>query len=884
VISVNHANMKHFSALLFQVYVLSLCSVSQATVSGNRERGREAKEFINTWLVAGMFDNDDANSGLVKDWIGESTVTPREAQMSDACTWRYFDDRLFSRNYDDYQDLYSYFKVKKGQSIAAKVVYAHVYLHCLTATGAELRVGADNAFRVWINGVFVGESTVGYPRRDSIRLPVTLATGWNRLLVKVANQEEGRLGFYARLCDAQGESLDGLTVSANGPEGVLSITTRDMPEARTGVLPTGYREWPYVGAMPQLDQFRPPQPQGPNELREAFVIVTPEIMMQASWLSLQAQGGTPPYRWTIRQGDLPPGLKLRASGQITGTLAAYAELKDYTFRVGVRDAAGNREEKPFSITVRERPNKWVEECRLTALIHGPENLPDGQYDAFVKLMKRQGYGLAMPICFNNGDQLFRWPSRYATQRKTADDVVLKYKTFLETNGIPFGMYIGGIVDAQFTVNQTLPMLEEALTAYHPKALWFDWLGGDNESLDALYSMIRSHDPELVIVLNGHKRCNNGDWDIINFEGWKAWGKDMWGRWPVAVPWPKAHTPESWRLLVQPEWEMAKGVSSDWQEYLRVQLSLIGEGFIANMDHSFTLGSVQTASNLLETPLMDCHRKMADWANPEGLEPLYRAYTGVYPGPLENAFWGYNTINLARDTIYLHILSNARGKTGLPADPSLTVMPLRERVRRAIYMNTGQDIPFEQRGTASDPTVTFDLHDLEADPVDSIIKIELVSPFPDPSKTPVRRQMDCTANLAYCKPARLLSADGRRTLFTSNKQYAFQGVDGNPKTSAAGACEYAWTYEVDLERVVLIDRIIVSFRDDGFATEYNILVADDDEVWKSVVHANVDRGGSHEHRILPVEAQCIRVQAVKPSGRGQLGGQMSIAELQVYSVE
>jgi hypothetical protein len=63
------------------------------------------------------------------------------------------DDRLFSRNYDDYQDLFSYFKVKRGEPIAAKVAYAHVYVHSLNSQTAQLRVGADNMFKAWLNGL-----------------------------------------------------------------------------------------------------------------------------------------------------------------------------------------------------------------------------------------------------------------------------------------------------------------------------------------------------------------------------------------------------------------------------------------------------------------------------------------------------------------------------------------------------------------------------------------------------------------------------------------------------------------------------------------------------------------------------------------------------------
>jgi len=858
---------------------LALAIAGASCLFAEPERDAAAKDYVNTWLVVGTFDNAVANGGLQKDWIGEATVAPREGVVTGGRAWRYFDDRLFSRNYDDYQDFYSYFKIKLGESVAAKAVYAHTYLFATAATQAELRLGADNAFKAWVNGAAVGESTQGHPRRDAVKLPVNLHAGWNRLLLKVANAEEGRLGFYARLCTPSGDALSGVTASVNGPEGPLAVSTRDMPEAHTGTLPAGYREWPYVGAMPQADQIK--SPPGSDGVLDAFIF-TREIMMQAADLMLQAQGGTPPYRWMLRSGDLPPGLALHSDGRIVGTVAAYAELRDYAFRVRVLDARGGRADKTLSIAIRERPNKWVEDGRLTALIHAPETLPDGQHDAFAKLMKAQGYGLAMPISYNNGDLLFRWPGRFATQKKTASDVVLKFKTALEANGVPFGMYLGNlnVGDPQFTVNQSLPMLDEALCTYHPRALWFDWSGVDGESLDALYSMIKSRDPDLVIILNGHVRGNNGDWDIVDFEGWSAWGKEMWGVWPANIPWPKKHTPETWRLLTQPDFGYSKGVSADWQEYLRVQLSLIGEGFIANIDHSVTIVPATPVKDFLDTPLMQCHKKMAEWANPKGLEPLYHAYTGVSPGPLENAFWGYNTINTARDTVYLHILRNARGKTGLPPDPSLTVWPLHQKVKRVTCMNTGKKLGFEQRGTSSDPTLTIDIRKAHQDPVDTVLKIELAAALPDPLRTPPPAPAQ-TNNIALNKPSRLLSADGQRTLTPSAHQFANKGVDGKLDTSAAGAGEWAWTYEVDLQRVVPINRLVTAFRADGFATEYNILVSEDGTEWKNVVHATSDRGGSFEHKITTTEAQFVRVQAVKPNAEGQPGAQMSIAELEVF---
>ncbi len=107
-----------------------------------------------------------------------------------------FDDRLFSRNYDDYQDLFGYFQVKRRESVAAKVAYAHVYAHSDAAQEAQLRIGADNEFKAWVNGVLVAASTGSNPQRDAVKAAAKLQAGWNRILVKIANQEAGRLGFY----------------------------------------------------------------------------------------------------------------------------------------------------------------------------------------------------------------------------------------------------------------------------------------------------------------------------------------------------------------------------------------------------------------------------------------------------------------------------------------------------------------------------------------------------------------------------------------------------------------------------------------------------------------------------------------------------------------
>ena len=849
-------------------------------MSRRAENPSPTANFINTWLVLGCFDNDPKNAGYERDWIQETTIEPRQGLICGGKTWRYFDDRLFSRNYDDYQDLFGYFKVKRGESVAARVAYAHVYVYSDVAQEGQLRIGADNEFKAWLNGVLAASSTRGNPQRDAVKADAKLRAGWNRILVKIANQEEGRLGFYARLSDKDGRPLGGVTCCADSPGEKLTVGTRAMADIGTGVTPVGWRQWPYVGAQPDVRAIWNGTDQ--EAILKTFIL-NRELMMQASAFVLQAAGGKPAYHWSLCGGDLPPGLSLGGDGSITGVVAAYAKLQQYKFQVRVKDAQGAVAYQDLAIDVKERPNRWYEEGRLVALIHAPERTPKGDCDAMARLMKAEGYRVGMPISYNNGDARFRWPSRFAKPGyATPQDAIAPYKAALEKAGLKFGMYMGNLnnSDPNFTPNQAICVVEEAIQRYHPAAFWFDWSGLDGESLDSLYSMIRSYDPRILIILNGHIRGSNGDWDEVCFEGWDAWGPGMWEVWPVPIPWPKTHAPESWRLLVEPGCSHSRGIVSDWQEYLRVQLSLIGEGFVANIDHSPTIIG-QAADRLLDLPLMQHHQKMAAWANPPGRPPLWPSYTQVNPGPFAAAAWGYNAINLAKDAIYLHILKNARGKTGLPPDSSLTVGPIDRKVKKVTWMNGDRRLPFMQRGTSTDRTITIELAGVQADPVATIMKIELAEPLPEPTAPPARAAIP-PGNLASFKPARLLSLDGTRQCIPSAKQFASKGVDGLPATSAAAGGEWAWTYQVDLGRLYRIDRIVVSFRKDGYATQYNLLVSDGGVAWKTVVQVpNNDRDGAHPSTFPAAEAQYVRVQGVKPNGPSQRGGQMSITELEVY---
>jgi hypothetical protein len=62
-----------------------------------------------------------------------------------------------------------------------------------------------------------------------------------------------------------------------------------------------------------------------------------------------ADGGTPPYRWSLLAGQLPPGLSLTTSpGRITGTPSTAGT---FTFTLRVADQGGQQAARQFSITI-----------------------------------------------------------------------------------------------------------------------------------------------------------------------------------------------------------------------------------------------------------------------------------------------------------------------------------------------------------------------------------------------------------------------------------------------------------------------------------------------------------------------------------------------------
>lgn len=137
------------------------------------------------------------------------------------------------------------------------------------------------------------------------------------------------------------------------------------------------------------------------------------------------------------------------------------------------------------------------------------------------------------------------------------------------------------------------------------------------------------------------------------------------------------------------------------------------------------------------------------------------------------------------------------------------------------------------------------------------------------------------NLAYRKPARLLSLDGGHELVPSGgSQTARQGVDGQQGTTAQGANEWPWTFHVDLLNTVDVRRVKVVFGS-GFPTQWQVLLSADGATWTTIGESDAGDGAPLELACAPTRARYVRVRSLKPDGPNQPGAQMAVAELEVY---
>ncbi|MFW5966806.1 MAG: DUF3857 domain-containing protein [Persicimonas sp.] len=161
---------------------------------------------LRDWQMVGPFDNpsmDGLHAPLPPE---EGEAGPYAGKMVEV-DWR--EAPAFDR-------LCDYSLSSAVEPSSAAVVYMATEIEAERAGPARLLLGADGAFKAWLNGEPIAQRDEDTGLRvDGEAWPVELERGKNQLLIKVGSTGSGGLGLAARLVDANLEPIEDIDTRAH---------------------------------------------------------------------------------------------------------------------------------------------------------------------------------------------------------------------------------------------------------------------------------------------------------------------------------------------------------------------------------------------------------------------------------------------------------------------------------------------------------------------------------------------------------------------------------------------------------------------------------------------------------------------------------------------
>lgn len=592
-----------------QKIIFSPC---QRTDEGNVAPNHLGFNEVEAWGVPGETGSGDPEPmGNISPVLGEDFGDTQ---------WQYFDDRIFNRNTDDWQDLSGYFTVKQGLETSGKYVYAHTYVYSDKEQDAQLRFVTSGLHKVYVNDMLVDQNStaVESSNKDQYIRTIHLKQGWNKVMLEIKHERTSYVGFYARItttangadANSPGDLLEGITCSVIGPhtqDNQLSVATQgldidkeafDQRNAEAGIesnmypdneLPNGYVQWPYVW-------------------NKAIHKVNESYATQASKFQFEAAGGTPGYTWEIIEGKLPDGLTLLEDGQIDGYCTTEGE---YPFTIQVTDAEGNTAIKKTSITVKERPNKWFEEGKMSALSHNTggysQNFdPNFSFDMWAERAKEAGMTMLSTEAVQG---IYFWPApgsfpgdpNGAAERQHPNttevvngvrqpkDMVGQVKEAAERHGLRFGVYYASegsnrIVDSRVNCSSGFYMnVEDLMKRYDPSYLFFDGGPQGKGNADAMWSAVRAYNDYALIQANDQNEVSDNDLTILETEYIGSTPYTQGGYWETNNLMQNKYTVNEWWTHPCVKAVQGWALRDDWRLFAEYIVYCIGHGSVANYD-------------------------------------------------------------------------------------------------------------------------------------------------------------------------------------------------------------------------------------------------------------------------------------------------------------
>lgn len=168
--------------------------------------------FLSQWMVIGPFDNKE-EKGFAVAYTPE-TIAAEGKPLDPAAE---YDGQLGKVKWQSVvtEDDYGVLDIAKQiQNYKGSLMYASTTWKSDREQNVELRLGTPNAWKLWVNGklVFEREEYHRSSAMDQYKVPVTLKSGENVLLLKVCQNEQTqdwaqRYQFQLRVCDSTGSAV-----------------------------------------------------------------------------------------------------------------------------------------------------------------------------------------------------------------------------------------------------------------------------------------------------------------------------------------------------------------------------------------------------------------------------------------------------------------------------------------------------------------------------------------------------------------------------------------------------------------------------------------------------------------------------------------------------
>ena len=169
-------------------------------------------DYITAWLVAGPYLQEGKDYKELFD-----IVFPPETTNPEGVKWQ----SILPGTDVKRPWVMDLLKALGGEQ---RVAYACTWVHSDQSQAVRLELGTDDGVKVWLNRKVVqANNTFRGLEPGADKVDVTLNAGWNALLLKVTQLNQG-WAFCARFCKPDGSHLDGLQFATERPEGAAAST------------------------------------------------------------------------------------------------------------------------------------------------------------------------------------------------------------------------------------------------------------------------------------------------------------------------------------------------------------------------------------------------------------------------------------------------------------------------------------------------------------------------------------------------------------------------------------------------------------------------------------------------------------------------------------